>query len=378
MEPVFDNFAEPPGEIIREEMEAKGWTQTDLAFILGYSEQTVNKLLNGKSGLTADMAKALAEAFGTSAELWAGLQKDWELRCAREPDQAIKARALMQGSYPVREMINRGWLEKDSEQSVLEMQFMRFFEVNRMEDIQHLEFAAAAKKTDEDDHSAEELAWLYRVRHIGRSMEVPDYSEAKLRAALSELRKLMIDPEDVRHVPEILAQAGVRFVIVEKIGNCKVDGVCTWISDNEPVIGLSLRYPRLDNFWFVLIHECEHVLQGHGKGTRGIIDNLEGEGASDGEGVAEEERVANAASLSFAVPRERILSFYRRKKPYISERDVVGFASLSEVHPAVVVGQIQFIKNDYAWLRKWLVSIKNHILPSSVVDGFGSSIDIAI
>lgn len=158
MEPVFDNFAEPPGEIIREEMEAKGWTQTDLAFILGYSEQTVNKLLNGKSGLTADMAKALAEAFGTSAELWAGLQKDWELRCAREPDQAIKARALMQGSYPVREMINRGWLEKDSEQSVLEMQFMRFFEVNRMEDIQHLEFAAAAKKADEDDHSAEELA----------------------------------------------------------------------------------------------------------------------------------------------------------------------------------------------------------------------------
>ena len=141
MKPIFDNFAELPGEIIREEMEAKGWTQTDLAFILGYSEQTVNKLLNGKSGLSADMAKALAEAFGTSAELWAGLQKEWELRCARDPDQSIKARALMQGSYPVREMINRGWLEKDSEQSVLEMQFMRFFEVNRMEDIQHLEFA---------------------------------------------------------------------------------------------------------------------------------------------------------------------------------------------------------------------------------------------
>lgn len=378
MKPVFDNFAEPPGDIIREEMEAKGWTQTDLAFILGYSEQTVNKLLNGKSGLTADMAKALAEAFGTSAELWAGLQKEWELRCARDPDQSIKARALMQGAYPVRAMIDRGWLEKDSEQSVLEMQFMRFFEVNRMEDIQHLEFAAAAKKTDETDHSPEELAWLYRVRHIARSIEVPKYSEDGLRAALVELRKLMLDPEDVRHVPAILAKAGVRFLIVEKIGNCKVDGVCTWIGDDEPVIGLSLRYPRLDNFWFVLIHECEHVLRGHGKGTKGIIDNLEGEGASDGEGVADEERVANAASLNFAVPRDRVLSFYRRKKPYVSERDVVGFASLSEVHPAVVVGQIQYIKDDYAWLRKWLVSIKNHILPSSVVDGFGHTVDITL
>ena len=378
MRAVFDNFAEPPGEIIREEMEAKGWMQTDLAFILGYSEQTINKLLNGKSGLSADMAKALAEAFGTSPDLWAGLQKEWELRCAREPDQAIKARALMQGSYPVREMINRGWLEKDSEQSVLEMQFMRFFEVNRMEDIQHLEFAAAARKTDEAVHSPEELAWLYRVRHIARSVEVPSYSEGALRRALTELRTMMIDPEDVRHVPDILGRAGVRFVIVEKIGNCKVDGVCTWIGDEEPVIGLTLRRPLLDNFWFVLIHECEHILRGHGKGTKGIIDNLEGEGASDGDGVEEEERVANSASLNFAVPREKVLSFYRRKKPYIYERDVVGFASLSEVHPAVIIGQIQYIKDDYAWLRKWLVSIKSHILPTSVVDGFGQAVDITL
>lgn len=120
------------------------------------------------------------------------------------------------------------------------------------------------------------------------------------------------------------------------------------------------------------------MLRGHGKGTKGIIDNLEGEGASDGEGVPEEERVANAASLSFAVPRERILSFYNRKKPFISERDVVGFASLSEVHPSVIVGQIQFIKDDFAWLRKWLVSTKNHIIPSSVVDGFGHTVDITL
>ncbi|MCP4145607.1 MAG: HigA family addiction module antidote protein [bacterium] len=377
MEPKFDNFAEPPGEIIREEMEARGWAQTDLAFILGYSEQTVNKLLNGKTGLTADMAKALAEAFGTSAELWAGLQKEWELRCAREPDQAIKARALMQGVYPVREMINRGWLEK-GEQSVLEMQFMRFFEVNRMEDIDYLEFAAAAKKTNEISHTPEELAWLYRVRHVARSVTAPKYNEDGFKAALTELRTLMIDAEDVRHVADVLNRSGVRLVIVEKIGNCKVDGVCTWLNDDEPVIGLTLRHNRLDNFWFVLIHECEHILRGHGKGTRGIIDDLDGEGASDGEGVAKEERIANSASLDFAVSREHIMSFYLRKKPYISEKDVVGFAATSEVHPAIVVGQIQYIKDDFAWLRKWLVSVKNHLLSTCAVDGFGESANVKL
>lgn len=377
MEARFDNFAEPPGEIVREEMEARGWTQTDLAFILGYSEQTINKLLNGKTGLTADMAKALAEAFGTSAELWAGLQKEWELRCAREPDKAIKARALMQGSYPVREMINRGWLEQ-GEQSVLEMQFMRFFEVNRMADIEHLEFAAAAKKTDESSHLPEELAWLYRVRHVARSIEAPKYNEAKLKQALLKLRTFMIDAEDVRHVPAVLEEAGVRLVIVEKIGNCKIDGVCTWLSDEEPVIGLTVRHNRLDNFWFVLIHECEHIIRGHGKGTRGIIDNLDGEGASIGENINEEERVANKASLNFAVSQDQIVSFYKRKKPYIYEKDVVGFAANSEVHPAIIVGQIQYMKDDFSWLRKWLVSVKGHLLPTCIVDGFGEAANVVL
>ena len=127
MNPVFDNYAEPPGVFIREELEARGWTQRDLAFILDCSEQTVTKLISGKSGISAEMAKALAEAFGTSASLWAGLQKEWELREARDPDPAIRARAAMQTAFPIREMISRGWLE-EGEQSVLEMQFDRFFE----------------------------------------------------------------------------------------------------------------------------------------------------------------------------------------------------------------------------------------------------------
>lgn len=376
MEAFFDNFAEPPGAYIRDEIEARGWTQRDLAFILGYTEQTVTKVISGKSGLTADMAKALGAAFGTSAEMWAGLQSEWELRQARTPDPAIKARAAMQGSYPVREMINRGWLV-EAEQSVLEMQFVRFFEVSHLEEIEHMPFAAAAKKTTAH-HSPEELAWLFRVRQIAREMAAPAYNEAALRQALVDLRSLLIDPEDVRHVPEILNRAGVRFLVVEKLSNCRIDGVCTWIAPDQPVIGVTTRHNRLDNFWFVLIHEIEHVLLGHGKEGTGIIDDLDGDNSSDGDDVSEEERAANSAALTFAYSRDRLLSFYRRKAPYISERDVIGFAGLAEVHPAVVVGQIQYLKKDFAWLRKYLVSIRPSLFTTSMVDGFGSSISVAL
>lgn len=367
-EPIFDNFAEPPGVYIREELEARGWSQRDLAFILGYSEQTITKVISGKSGISAEMAKALGEAFGTSASLWAGLQKEWELREARDPDPSIKARAELQKNYPIREMISRGWLE-EAEQSVLEMQFTRFFELEANDNVR---FAAAARKPN-DRHTAEEEAWLYRVRQLAREVDVPTYSVEKLRAALPRLRALMVDAEDIRFVPEILHECGVRFVIVEKLHNCKIDGVCTWIGD-QPVIGMTIRHNRLDNFWFVLIHEIEHVLQGHGKNGDEIIDsNLDDPEAGDlAADITEQEAVADHAAKNFAFPNDKLVSFYRRKAPYVAEKDVIGFSSLNEVHPAIVVGQIQFLKKDYAWLRRWLVAVRQHILPASLVDGFGT------
>jgi HTH-type transcriptional regulator/antitoxin HigA len=91
-------------------------------------------------------------------------------------------------------------------------------------------------------------------------MQVPAFSPEKLRAVLSKLRALMVDPEAVRAVPAMLAGCGVRLIIVEVLPNAKIDGVCTWLDENSPVIGMSTLYDRLDNFWFVLRHEIEHVL----------------------------------------------------------------------------------------------------------------------
>ena len=57
-----------PGEFIKEELEARGWSQRDLAFILGAPEQNVTLILTGKRGISPDMAKALGIAFDVPAE----------------------------------------------------------------------------------------------------------------------------------------------------------------------------------------------------------------------------------------------------------------------------------------------------------------------
>ena len=100
-----------PGEFIREALEARGWSQRDLAYILGSPEQAVNMIVSGKRGISPEMAKALGDAFDVSAEYFANLQKAFEMSNARAPDPSIARRAQLQKSYPVREMIRRGWLE---------------------------------------------------------------------------------------------------------------------------------------------------------------------------------------------------------------------------------------------------------------------------
>jgi len=358
-----------PGTFIKIELEVRGWSQRDLAFIVGQTEQQLNPLLSGKRAITPDMARLLADAFDIPAQFFANLQSQYDLANAKEPDPAVRTRAELQSTYPVRDMIRRGWVE-DSEASLLQLQVDRFFEVANDSDPRRA-IAFAAKKTHYTDTPPNQLAWVFRVRQLARGMKVPSFSAERLRDSLPQLRALMIDPEAVREVPVILASCGVRFVIVEVLPNAKIDGVCTWLNNESPVIGMSTLYDRVDNFWFVLRHEIEHVLLGHGRDTFGVVDHLAGDGASDGEGMIEEERLANAAAVDFCVPRQKMDSFYARKYPYFSERDVIGFSAVVETHPAIVVGQLQRRMKRYDYLRKYQVPIRRHVISECVTDGWG-------
>ena len=119
---------DPPGVFIKLELEARGWSQRDLAFILGQTEQQLNPLLAGKRAITPDMARLLGDAFDASPHFFLNLQGQYDLKNAKEPDPAVRTRAGLQSSYPVRDMIRRGWVH-DGEASLLQLQIDRFFEV---------------------------------------------------------------------------------------------------------------------------------------------------------------------------------------------------------------------------------------------------------
>ena len=82
-----------PGLTVRHDcLEPLGLTVTEAAKVLGVSRQTLNNLLNGRSGISPEMALRLAKAFGSTAETWLGVQLDYDLAQVRrrEGDIVVK------------------------------------------------------------------------------------------------------------------------------------------------------------------------------------------------------------------------------------------------------------------------------------------------
>ena len=366
-----------PGYYIREEIEAREWLQRDLAFILGCKEQAVTMILNGKRGISPEMAKSLGHAFDVPAEFFANLQKAYDLARAEEPQPDVAVRARLQEHYPLREIIKRGWIEESGATSLQE-QMVRFFDVGGPNQIPFLAHAAKKTSYEERDITPEQLAWLFRVKQIAKSITVKKYSEPSLRQSLKRLKTHLCAPEEARHVPRILMECGVRFALVETLPKAKIDGVCFWLDQHSPVIGMSTRYDRIDNFWFVLRHEIEHVLRGHGKDQEMIDAELEGDRAGVSPSIPQEERVANAAALDFCVTKGRLDSFISRKNPFFYEKDVVAFARMLNVHPGLVAGQMQQRLNRYDYLRKYQVKIRHSVLPGAITDGWGQVVPVSL
>lgn len=364
-----------PGTFIEEELDARGWAKADLAYILGMDDGQLNKLIKGHTNITPDTAVMLADAFDMPAEFFMNLQKLFDLQKARKADPGVKTRASWLSVFPVREMIKRGWIE-NTEPALLDLQMMRFFEKNRIEDIPFVNddipvLAHAAKKTEYDKTTPTQYVWLHRVRKLAEQMECPLYSESGLRNALPKIRAHMIDKDDFVRIPHILHQCGVRLVYVEHLAGSKIDGVCVWLG-GQPVIGMSLRLNRADNFCFVLRHEIEHILQGDGKDeTFSPVDEYEGDDALSADKPDFEKR-ADSAALEFCVPNALLESFIMRKSPFISERDVLSFAARVEINPAVVIGQIQHKTKKFAFLRKYLTGMRDPLIENwKHVDGWG-------
>lgn len=364
----------PPGEFIKEELEARGWTQQSLAEIMGRQTSVVSAIVNGKRAISLDIATELSSAFGTSVDYWMNLEKSYQQFVRSRSDDSIVRRATLFQLAPVKEMIKRNWIEPSADWAVVEKRLLAFLEMGSLYEKPRVFTHAAKKANPNEPATPAQAAWLIRAKRLARGVQAARFSGASFADAIASIKRLMENPEDVRQVARVLAEAGVRFLIVENIAHAKMDGACFWLNDRSPVIAMGVRYDRIDNFWYVLTHEMGHVNNRDGLNGDPVWDvNLVGEDAVPFDQKSDMEKQADLFAQHTLIDQAAMENWITRTSPLYSKVRIMAFARMNHVHPAIVLGQLQHRKEvDWSHSREMLVKIRHLITPVTLTDGFGN------
>lgn len=352
-------------------LEDRGWTQDDLSVIIGKSRQSISEIVSGKNGIGLETAISLGAAFGNSAQEWLHLDQLHRLSLIEKNVSDVSEMARLYQAAPIREMLKRGWIRPTESPDELKGELEAFFESSSLDE--GLRFPVAAKRTMSLDHlNAAETAWCFRARHLAQSLLVEEFSPSKLNKAKLALKKLATHPKEAKQVPSVLARFGIRFVVIEPLPGAKIDGAAFWI-DAGPVIALSMRFDRIDGFWFALMHEFSHIEHGDPLSVDlSLVDSAKGVIALVED---EQEKRANFEAADSLIAASELDSFIRRVGPLYPKARIIQFANRMRIHPGIIVGQLQYRKElGYMALRESLVKIRHEITATALTDGWGNSI----
>lgn len=359
----------PPGDFIREEMEERGWTQQDLAEILGKPLPTVNQILKGKKAIVVETAKRLGAAFGTSAQFWMNLETSFRLNAEPESPEVtgVRTRAKLYEAAPIREMEKRGWIKRKTNHAERDEELRRFYGIESLDRLPSITAAARASVRGEyASMTAAQWAWCVRAQQIARAVHAKPFRRARLDTLVAELHALTESPEEIRRVPGILAEAGIRLVIIEHLSKTKMDGAALGFG-KMPVIAISLRFGRLDHFWFTLLHELAHIY--NKDGVRVDVGLFE-PGAVDCVDRIEER--ANNQAAAWLINPKRLESFILRTTPLYSTERIINFSRRMKVHPSIVAGQLKFRKElEQQQLVRLNTDVRDIVRSTATCDGWG-------
>jgi HTH-type transcriptional regulator / antitoxin HigA len=330
------------GEKLVEARIMRGLSQRELAERLGMKEQQVQRYEHERY-LTANLTRLAEVADALHLDVRAHLDVRSPIPPSTVASEHIRRIEFDPSKLPLKEMKSRGWLDEvrqrypDVELSSQELAARFVMEAtpeNRRPSLHKQNVRAGSKQ---DDYSL--LAWKARVLRKARRFGIASTSNFEL-STLRRLTELSEQNDGPVQAVKLLALSGFIVVFEESLPSTYLDGAAMLLDNRTPVIGLTLRHDRLDNFWFVLLHEVAHIVLHREKGLRdGFFDEEEAPSTDVVESEADE--FARNALIPNEVWQRSFVRFTS------SHEQVIQFAKKNRVSPSVVAGRIRRERRDY-------------------------------
>lgn len=322
-----------PVEAIKFRMEQQGLSQKDMVAYLG-SQSRVSEVLNRKRPLSLSMIRALHEGLGIPAEV-----------LLQEPGQGAPEPRYDPRDYPFNEMYRRCYFasfpgtaqEARARAETLLAEFFSIFEGQMLRPVY-------CRRTGREPDVDALVAWQAQALRLAKQDVLPEYVPAAVNeAALRTLVQQSYFSSGPRNARELLHRWGIHFIILRHFDKTYLDGAAFMAPWGHPVVGLTLRHDRLDNFWFTLLHELAHVRL-HLDRDVAFFDETQ-QAQVDPDNVCEQE--AHTFAQDALIPAD----VWQRAAPLLlpdpSERAVLEVAEELRISPAVVAGRIRWETQNY-------------------------------
>lgn len=335
-----------PIDALKFRMEQQGLKQADLVPYVG-NKSKVSEVLNRKRPLSLSMIRKLHNGLGISAEV-----------LLQEPGKALSP--LYEGidwwKFPLAEMLKRKWFsEFDGRVNDLcdraeEILGPLFFPGGR--DCREIDMAArrsVRKGSNPDDYAL--WAWQARMFQLSSQQALGEYNpEAMTQELMRSIISLSCLDDGPIQARRLLEKNGIAVVILHYLPGTHLDGAAMLRPDGHPVIALTLRHDRLDNFWFTFAHEVAHVVLHLAKGDQSIfLDDLENRHSKD-----IKEREADSFAAELLIPAKDWKTSGVLQEPTTS--NILDLAVRRHVHPAIIAGRVRYERKNYKILSQMVGS----------------------
>ena len=335
----FPTSLPDPITAIRFRMDQQRLSPRDLVPYIG-SRSKVSEILSGKRSLTLTMIRALHSGLEIPAKV---------LLQGRGEGFTEKDNDIEWEHFPVREMIKRGWIiagVTDVRDRAKEL-MQRFFAPIGTPGL----VAARYLKTDHI-RSARNMdryalaAWSARV--LVRANERPSHEFKPGTVSLEFMRdvaQLSWSSKGPLLAQEFLGKHGIQLIIEPHLPRTFLDGAAMMSESGRPVIGLTLRHDRIDNFWFVLMHELAHASKHLVSVAESFFDDLDTSSRND---LAETETDKLASEA--LIPKSEWMK--SPAKSLRSPEAAQHLANKLRIHPGIVAGRMRHEAKNFRILNQ--------------------------
>lgn len=337
-EAAFPMDLPDPITAIRFRMEQQNLKAKDLVPYIG-SASKVSEVLSGQRNLSLTMIRNLVDGLGIPPEV-----------LLRQPGASLDADVALLGAdkFPIAEMVKRGWFwgfqgsSQEARKNLDDLLTTFMAPLNRdfLLTVFNRQHVRASKSMN--DYALK--AWHIRVAATAMREEIPAFCLDSINHDfLRYVAQLSYLDEGPRLAREALRKNGIHLVTERHLPGTYLDGAALRLPNESPVIAITLRYDRLDNFWFTLLHELAHVkLHLYMIDVRAFYDDLD---HSDSDKYEQE---ADRLAMEALVPTNDWKQWKLLRR--CSREDVIRVAESLRVHPAILAGRIRFEKKDYSLL----------------------------